>query len=99
MAKQFYNFTGGVSISDAEINDWLRQVRNKYLTGSKHYSISSGDTLVLMLAWEDTVDFVVSNSCGYSRISFWGDDLSNLENWQPEYERPNPIKTLRPAWS
>ena len=79
MVNQFHNFAGAVDMSDAEINRWLIALRNKFFAGKKYYSISAGDSVAIMLAWANSVDFVVSNSCGYSRATFYGPAYSGFD--------------------
>ena len=98
MSKKFFHFGGGVTISDSEINGWLRSCRDMYLEGYAHWNISSGDTQVIMRTYAGSgqVDFIVANSCGYSEIKFYGGDLNSLHKWNPDYVRPEPVKELNP---
>lgn len=88
MAKEFHYFNNGVKIQDWEINNWLRGCKDQILSGNKYSCTSSGDTHVSANRFDSgTVDFVVANSSGYSRVSFYSND-EEIKKWIPNYSRP-----------
>lgn len=55
---------GGMDISDEQINDWVRQCLKKAEESDEPYGyfvrISSGNTSVILMAYEDEYDIVVT---------------------------------------
>lgn len=86
--KTFYHFNNGVKISDHVINMWLEELRRKFVGGANRSDISSGDTMVSFIRYESSVFFYVSNSSGYSKMTFYSDEYGALENYRFNYSRP-----------
>jgi len=83
--KTFHHFHMGVSIEDWQINQWIEDCLAKIQGDHTHYSISSGDTSVIALKWDTSIEVIVANSAGKSRICFnTGEDKIEFE----PYVRP-----------
>lgn len=87
--KDFYNFHDCVSISNRMINSWLFECRERcrHDETQSHHAISSGDTLVSCHKWDHSIEFNVSTSSGYSRISFSLEE-DDWKTYEFNYVRP-----------
>jgi hypothetical protein len=68
--KEFHHFQDGYLIEDYRINGWIRECLDKIQKGATHYAISSGDTGVVALKWDTSIEVIVSNSNGRSTLHF-----------------------------
>lgn len=85
--KSFYSFQGGVKVCDLQINGWINDCIQKVKEGHTHWSVSSGDTSVIIHVYPSCIALIVANSSGVSRLNFRVDEDETFE-FEP-YIRPN----------
>jgi len=70
--KHFFSFSGGAKVSSTEIQSWIRKGVLAVRSGKPHYSISSGDTSVIVLDYSCNIEIIVATSDGVSRTTLTG---------------------------
>lgn len=90
--SKFYHFNDGVPIKDCQTNEWITTCLLKVTRDYEpHWSISSGDTVVIAWAHDAHCRVLVANSLGWSTLSFgFHDPLT----YKP-YKRPEICREFR----
>ena len=88
MEKKFFNFSDGKKLSDAQINDMLRELVRYFEQSYPSFAMSTGDTKVSFHRWNTQTEFIVANSSGYSQMIFYVDEYHALPDFDFNYRRP-----------
>lgn len=68
---EVFDFSGGFEISDVSISQWIEKVRAKLEEGETRYNIASGNTAVIGIRWNKSIDIYVFKD--YKNISLYLD--------------------------